>query len=228
MNMDTYLYLLLTLSFLALWMGIWMLRKDLRAKMQGTILVGAVAGVLAELWYFRDYWRPPTILGIAKLSPEDAFIGIGLVGVGMTIYDVLLQTTDVPGERPRCQLFLALFIAGLASLQVHSTVGGMNSANVIIVTFALCALVMIILRPDLLKVSIVSGLAMCVIGFLLYLILFTWRAPHYWQTYWLLAGTRWDVMIFNIPLTEIAWYISWGMLAGIAHNFSAGKIKKPL
>ena len=226
--MDTYLYLALTLILLTIWIVIALMRPDLRRKMWRASIMGGIAGMLAELWYFTDYWRPPTLLGIAALSPEDILIGFALAGVGMTIYDVLLRTTDVPGKNPRRIQFLFLFLAGFASLLIFSTWLGYNSCVVSEMVFAGAALIMVSIRYDLLRVSLISGLAMGLLGFAIYLVLFTWLAPHYWHTYWLLKDTTLGVMILDIPLTEIGWFISWGFLAGIAHNFAAGKIKKSI
>ena len=225
MTMDRYLYLILSLILLSTWGGIFWLREDLRKKMIRASFIGGVAGILAELWYFTDYWRPPTLTGIATISPEDFILGFAVTGIAMTIYDVVLQTTDSAGERPHRRAFFILFLCGLASLLIFGTFLKFNSCIVSEAAFIAAALVMCVMRPDLLKVSLISGALLGLIGFILYLILFTWLAPEFWKTYWLLAGTRLGITLEGVPVTEIAWYVSWGMLAGVAHNFAAGKRK---
>ncbi|MBI5155808.1 hypothetical protein HZA45_00885 [Candidatus Peregrinibacteria bacterium] len=226
--MDHYLYFILSLILLFLWGMIFWLRADLRKKMIRASSIGGVAGILAELWYFTDYWKPPTLFGIASISPEDFIVGFAITGIAMTAYDIVMHTTDRAGERPRQRAFLMLFLGGLFSLLIFGTGMKLNSCIVSEAAFIGAALIMCILRPDLLKVSLLSGVLLGILGFILYFFLFSWLAPEFWQTYWLLAGTRLGITIAGVPVTEIAWYASWGMLAGIAHNFAAGKKKKPL
>lgn len=223
--MDQYLYFILSLLLLVLWGIIFWLRADLRRKMLRAGPIGGIAGILAELWYFTDYWRPPTLTGIATISPEDFIVGFAVTGLAMTVYDVVMQTTDAAGERPRGRAFFLLFLCGLLSLLIFGTFMKFNSCIVSEAAFIGAALVMCVMRPDLLKVSLISGALLGLIGFILYLILFTWLAPDFWQTYWLLADTRLGIALIGVPVTEIMWYVSWGMLAGIAHNFAAGKRK---
>ena len=226
--MDQYLYFILSLVLLFLWGVIFWLRTDLRRKMLRAGFIGGVAGILAELWYFTDYWRPPTLTGIATISPEDFIVGFAVTGLAMTVYDVVMRTTDTAGERPQRRAFLILFLCGLLSLLIFGTFLNYNTCIVSEAAFIGAALVICVMRPDLLRVSLLSGALLGLIGFVLYLILFTWLAPDFWQTYWLLADTRLGITLIGVPVTEIAWYASWGMLAGVAHNFASGRKKIPL
>lgn len=225
--MDQFLYLILTLCFLLLWGMVWYLRPDLRHRMLRPSIIGAIAGALAEFWYFQDYWQPPTLTGIATLSPEDFLIGFALAGLGVAIPDVALRTRDVPGAIAHRGIFFLLFFLGLASLLIWSTWLSYNSVIVSEIAFALCAAVMLLLRPDLWKAALISGVLLGTIGFVLYFLLFTWMAPHYWQQHWLLAKhPLFGGTLLRVPLTEIAWYTSWGILAAVIPGFVQGTVKR--
>ncbi|WP_296697819.1 hypothetical protein [Algoriphagus sp.] len=49
-------------------------------------VAGGLMGMIAEVWYFRDYWRPPTLFGTGIVGIEDFIIGFSLFGVGGYIY----------------------------------------------------------------------------------------------------------------------------------------------
>ncbi len=223
--MDTYLYLLLSLILLVPCSVIFWWRADLRRKMIGASIVTAVAAVVGEYWHFQDYWRPPTTMGIAVISPEDVLFGIAVGGLSVSLYDVLRGTRDQPGARPHRRLFLILLALGLASLFIFATGLHYNSLIVSIIGFLVAAAVMVMLRPDLLPVSLLSGVLLCGLVTATYLVLFTWLAPHYWDTYWLLRDTSLGFTLAHIPLTEIVWYFVWGMLGGIIPNFARGTVK---
>src|SRR5688500_5560169 len=138
--MDRYLYLLLSLLLLLLWCIPFLLRRDLRRTMLKTSLVGAVAGVLAELWYVRDYWRRPTLVGEAGLAVEDAIGGVAVTGLGVSLYELVFRKADATGAKPRRREFLLLFLAGLSSLLIFSNILEYNSCIVSEIAFALCAL----------------------------------------------------------------------------------------
>lgn len=223
--MDTVLYLLLSSMLLALWCVPFGLRPDLRRRMIRTGIVGIALALVGEVWHLHDYWQPPTIVGTGVLSPEDAIFGFATVGLSTTLYDAVFGTKDVSGAMPHPRLFLLLFLGGFASLLIGSTFLGYNSLLVSMAAFAACAVVIVIVRPDLLTVSLFSGLLLTAAAMLVYLPLFSVLAPHYWDRYWLLAGSRLGATILHIPLTEIGWYVAWGMLAGIAPAFRGGTKK---
>lgn len=224
--MDAYLYLILCVALLAPLAAIYAKRPDLRRKIVRASIVTAVAAVVGEYWHLADYWRPPTTVGIGVVSPEDALFGIAVGGLGATLYDVLRKTTDMPGKKKRRGLVIALLILGLAALFIFSTWLGYNSLLVSIACFCVFTGVMLWLRPDLTAVALVSALALAAYAFALYLILFTWLAPHYWEWYWMLDDTPLGIKIWQIPLTEIAWYASWGLIAGIIPSVASGMVKR--
>jgi len=56
--------------------------------------VGGLMGVIAEVWYFRDYWRPPTLFGEGVVGFEDYIIGFALFW-SRRLYPFLIhQKTD--------------------------------------------------------------------------------------------------------------------------------------
>jgi hypothetical protein len=53
--------------------------------------------------------------------------------------------------------------------------------------------------------------------------LFNFVAPNYWDTYWYLTDTKYDIKIFgNVLIVELMQYFSYGCLAGIIYLFAKG------
>jgi lycopene cyclase-like protein len=227
--MDRLVFLLMALALLAVWLGLWVARADLRSAMLKVSLVGGGAGLVAELWYFRDYWRPPTLAGVARPSPEDALFGFAVTGVAFAAHKVVFHRAMVPGAPRRYPIAAGLGVLGLAALVAGTAGLRMNSIFVTSAAFVACAAAMVALRRDLLRPAAES--AALVVGAMLpvYLLLFDVLSPAYWDRYWLLRHTPWGVLILgNIPVTEILWYASWGALAGIAYEFTTGRLLQPL
>ena len=226
----TYAYLLLSLWLLAIWIVCFALRPDLRLRMWQASIPGAIAGALAEMWYFADYWRPPTMLGIGVIAPEDFLVGFAVTGVAVALYDVVCGTKNVPSLPPRKKGLIAMLVAGLAALLIFSNVLGYNSCLVSEAMFLLLALWIVMVRRDLWKVALGSGLLTAIAALPAYIVLFGWLFPNYWDTYWLLENPFWRSLVwYHIPLTEILWYASWGFLAGVLQNYTHGtkKVRLP-
>ena len=228
-TVDRFVFLLMGLALLAVWLGLWAARADLRSAMLKVSLVGAVAGVVAELWYFRDYWRPPTLAGIARASPEDALFGFVVTGIGFAAHKVVSRRAMTPGAPRRYPVSAGLLLAGLAALIAGTGLAGMNSIFVTSAAFVACAAVMAALRRDLLRPALESAVLVVAAMLPVYLLLFDVLSPAYWDRYWLLRHTSWGVLVLgNVPVTEILWYASWGALAGIAYEFTTGRLLRPL
>ena len=225
---DRYVFLLLGLALLAYWVGVWVVRPDLRGPLVRISLVGAAAGLVSELWYFRDYWRPPTILDatgrLGWPSPEDALFGFTVAGVAFAANKVVFRRRLAEGAPRRYPQTAALALAGLGALLVGTNLLGVNSILVSSGAFVAAALVMAAIRPDLLRQALEAGLLLPAVVLPVYVVLFDVLAPRYWDRYWLLHGTALGVTVLGeIPVTEILWYTTWGLFAGIAYEFTTGR-----
>ena len=222
--LDRWIFLLLGLCLLAAWGVFAALREDLRAPMLKLSAVGAVAGLVSEIWYFRDYWRPPTLAGVGRPSLEDALFGFAVTGVGFAVSKVVHGRRLTTGAPRRYGTTAALAAGGFVALAAGTGLFGWNSIFVSSAAFLAAAAVMAALRPDLAGTALESALLLVVIVVPVYVVLFDVVSPAYWDRYWLLAGTAFGTRVLgNIPVTELLWYASWGALAGIGYEFTTGR-----
>jgi len=224
--MDKYSYLLISVFLLLFWITIFLFKKELRAKIMRASIVGGFAGLIAEFWYFKDYWRPPLLLGQSVVSFEDFLFGFLITGIAVSIYDTIFTVKNIQQEKDRKLFFGFLFLLGVACLFIFNNWLGFNSILVSSLAFIIFSAVMIFIRNDLWIPSIMSGVLVVVIIIPIYAIIFNVISPDYWNTYWLLADTRFGITVLcNIPATELLWYFSWGCLAGIGYDFVSGNKK---
>jgi len=221
--MEKYAYLILGVSLMIPWAVIY-IRNPFKAGMLRVSFAGGIAGLLAEFWYFRDYWRPPTIWGEGVYSPEDFIVGFALFGIPCYVHLVFTRRRiDFEKyDKNRNKNFIILFFTGLGSLMVFNIWLGLNSGIVSVLTFAFLSLVIWIQRPDLIHVSLKTAFFMLfLIGFFYY-ILFNLLFPDFWVKYGLLEGTILERKWKNIPVSELFWYFTWGMLAGTFRPYRNG------
>lgn len=224
--MDQFIYLFISVFLCVPWLIFFRSRPDLRRKMLKASVMGGLAGLIAEFWYFRDYWRPPSSVGLATVSPEDFLFGFFITGLAVSVYDVVFRRTFSNGEQRRKKHFAFLFLTGIGALFLFNNWLGFNSIFVSSIAFIIFSVIMASIRKDLWIPLLVSGILTLLIIIPVYAIIFNLISPTYWDSYGLLSGTPYGATVLgNVPLTELLWYFSWGCMAGIAYDFASGKKK---
>lgn len=221
--MTDYTYLLLGLYFLALAAVIFLFRRDLRTRMLRLGFLGVFLGPLSEVWYWEDYWQPPSVLHVGRYALEDVIVGIAVAALAGVLYEAISgKQSDAHTERRRGS-FISLFLFCLAALIVFGNLLHFNSGLVSSVLFFFAAFFMIMHRRDLFLPSLVSGLLLVAIAAPIYFVLFELIDPAFWREHWLLFGTQFGWILGDaLPLTAMLWYMGWGMMAGIATHYANG------
>ncbi len=207
-----YSYLGYSLIFLLLWVGFYILRPDLRRRMLIFSLIIMPSGPLSEFWFLKDYWRRPTITGY-PISIEDVIFPFGIGGIAYSMYKVFFNiSVDKGHEQPRGWLVIAFFIIILLPLFILTDLLHVNSIFSSTFSLFLIAVLTWILRPDLLKPSIVSGILVLVLFFLVYKamqVIFP-SAIEFWCT----GCNPLALRISGINIEELLWDFSWGLTGG--------------
>lgn len=179
--------------------------------------------MLAELFYFRDYWRPPSLFGVATISVEDFLFGFTIAALSYTVFAYAdKQVFSEIRYRQYKHLYAIFFVTGVVSMLIFSVFLQMNSIFVSSSVFIVCTGIIAMLRRDLVRPALFSVALLLPLLVFIYIILFDGFAPLFWEKYWLLSG--WGIMLLgNIPVTEIIWYVSWIALASISYPFASGR-----
>lgn len=222
--MDKYTYLLLSLSLLSVWlMFSWFLNNESRKILIKTSIVGGLASLISGFWYFKDYWHPPSLSGNTKISLEDLLFGFAFTGIAATIYGILFRKRNKKYGKGHKIIFFIFFVVGVFSLLLFNNLLKINSIFVSSFAFLIFSFIMVFIRKDLMLQSVTSGILSLLVIIPIYVLLFDFISPAYWDRYWLLANTTFGIKIIgNIPITELLWYLSYGCFAGIAYDFYYG------
>lgn len=220
---DKYAYLILSLLYMIAWAIVYW-KNPWKSGMIKVCAVGGIMGVIAEVWYFRDYWRPPTLFGEGMVGIEDYIIGFALFGVGGYIHSSFTKKEiNYDKQTPAKNWnFFVLFLLGCGSLTLFSIGLGIHSGYVTFLTFFLLSVYIWIQRPDLIGLSLISGFATLAISFLIYYINFTILFPDFWDKYGMLDEPILGFKIANIPLSEMLWHFSWAMLCSMFRGYRNG------
>ncbi len=218
-----YAYLLGNLLILLpVWLILFWYRRDVRSEIWWVSLITGIIGPISELWYLQDYWRPETFNGW-PIGIEDFLFGFFIGGISAVIYEEIsgkrfLKTLD---KRRHWARYLLLLIAVCFGLFHVLFLFGINSIYCSIITMVLMSLCILFFRRDLLVDSLVSGLFMGAIMFVAYIIFLTLypEAIHRW---WFLHNIS-GVLVKGIPLEELLWAFSWGMLGSTIYKFFSGR-----
>ena len=85
-----YTYFIGDLILLALWLILFLYRKDTRKEMLVISLVFGFIGPFVELVHVLDWWKPLTITGTI-IGVEDVLFGFGIGGVASVVYEHLFN-----------------------------------------------------------------------------------------------------------------------------------------
>lgn len=221
---DKFAYLTMSLLYLLAW-GIIYVKSPWKSGMVKVGLVGGLMGIIAEVWYFHDYWRPPMILAEGWPGIEDFIIGFAMFGVGGYIHAAFTKR-EIDHERQtpakNKDLFI-LWVLGCLSLTVFSLVFKIHSGYVTFLTFMGLAVYIWVQRPDLIKISLISGFSTLAIVILIYYITFGILYPHFWDTYGMLNEEPiLGYKIMSIPVSEMMWHFSWAILCSMFRGYRNG------
>ena len=205
-----YSYLGYSLIFLCLWILFYISRPDLRSRMLTFSLIITPLGPLSEIWFLKDYWRRPTILGY-PIGIEDAMFAFAIGGIAYSLYKIVFNLTALPNEdQPRRPwLVVAFLVITILPLLLLTDLLGINSIFSSTFSLLLIAILIWILRPDLFKPSLVSGILMALLFFVVYKamqVIFP-GAIEFWCTGCNPSGIR----IWGVNLEELLWDFAWGL-----------------
>lgn len=175
---------------------------------------------IIEYWFINDYWRPELFNGW-RVGLEDFLFMFVMGGIAGVIYEELFgknYSKRHHRHHPKFMIACAVIVFLWFSLShlllrwntMYSAIAGLLLGSILILT----------VRHDLIKISLMSGLLTGLIFALMYFILL-YFFPGLIQKYWLLHNLS-GIFILGIPIEELGWAFSWGMVAGPAYECTVG------
>lgn len=183
-------------------------------------ILAAPLGPLSEIWYLRDYWKPE-LLGGWTIGFEDVWFAFSAGGIGSVIYEEIVGKRTIKRHLRKHNWLLGLFaIVTLVILIILNNVLGINSIYASLIAFLVPAVIIIAIRKDLIKDALLSGVFLTLLAFICYQFLI-FLFPGIIQRWWMLHNIS-GILVARVPLEELLWFFSWGMLAGPLYEFIMG------
>lgn len=191
--------------------------------------ITALFGPISEIWYFADYWQPGIALPLPFIGGvEDMLFGFSIGGIGAFSYETLFVRGICKCEEKKLkkEWFLFVFFAIVGgSMIVLNNLLGINSIFASSIGMVVVAALMLFLRPDLIANALGSAFLVAGTMFVIYFLgqeLFP--EGHSWmERIWKLSGKPEGIIIFkHIPVTEMLWGFSWGLVWGPMYEFLVG------
>lgn len=217
-----YSYLGYSLIFLFVWGILFYLRPDLRRRMLIFSLIIMPLGPVSEFWFLRDYWRRPTITGYA-ISIEDAIFAFAIGGIAYGLYKVFFKMSVIEDREPprKTWLVIAFGIILILPLFILTDLLHINSIFSSTLSFLLITILTWILRPDLRKPSIISGVLVLALFFVVYKIMQVIFPGS--LEYWCTGCNPTGIKISGLNIEELLWDFSWGLTGSTMFEIMTGE-----
>jgi len=214
-----YIYLIWSGIFFSIWLGLYLWRKDVRKEMLMISILFGFAGILSEIVYVQDWWKPLTITG-TLIGIEDFLIGFFIGGVAAVIYEEIYKKKILIKRKSRFtnQNFLSLIILfGILFLGSFYIIG-ISSFYSSGIAFTISTFVILLKRGDLIINSVISGFLILIIGSLAYFFLQIIQ-PGFIEEFWYLEDVWYANLFLGIPVAEYIWFFLAGAFIGPIYEY---------
>jgi len=207
-----YEYLIGSLLFAAVWLVLYILRKDLRKKMIFASLLCMPLG-LSEIFFVPWYWNPHRLF---NLNPaiESLLFCFAVGGIASVLYEVVFKKHLRKAREKRIETKRHLYaLAGvfIFSMIFFSFIFKKDLIYTAIISMALGSVTIMISRKDLIKETVLGGFLFLIVYFSLLYLLNTLIFPDIIVRVWNLEHL-WGITFLKIPLEEILWAFTFGSL----------------
>jgi hypothetical protein len=227
-QLDAWGYLIGSLAGILLWLAIFLRRPDLRRRMLWVSLLLLPMAPLGESFFLLDYWRPPLLLPIWYGGYEygglaDLLFAFAMGGIAAAAYPLVARRPAVArAQLQQRWLAVAFTVLTVGSVFLLTQLGPINSIFSSMLGFALTAVLVCGLRPDLAPAALVSGVVSS-LTLVSVEIVCSFVAPEFISRYWLLYHTPFGILIAGrVPLTEALWGAAFGIAVGPLYDACTG------
>ncbi len=216
-----YTYLILATLFSLIWIILYLIRKDNRKEMFYVSLIFALPGILTDVIYTLDWWKPETITN-STLGIESILAGFFIGGIASVLYEDIFKKKIKPRKRKKIEtkqsILDIMLIIILGTLLFFGTFLILkNSLIATIIGLIVPIIIILIQRRDLIIDALASGVLFLLIAMIIYTLL-EWITPGWVERFWYFKNIP-DILILNMPLDDIIWYFLAGTFIGPLYEY---------
>ncbi len=225
-----YAYILLVFVFAIIWAILFSFGSfESRREQIIMSLVGLVLGPVTELLYFTDYWMPQSIfsfnVGSHPVLLEDLLFGFFFAGAVSVLYTSLSRKVLRGDYNFQHFVHLATFSAMATGMVIILWLWGVNSIFATTAGFIAVTASVLVLRPDLYKSALWSGLLTSGLLFVIYFVGFSIvsNSDSILSQTWFLFDANLGLRLLKVPVSELVWGFGAGMMVGTIYKVASGK-----
>lgn len=222
-----YSYLVGALTFDAAWLACYLLGKNYRAEIRwGTLISAPLA--LTSILFIPQYWSPPSLFDLdlkIRVGIEDFLWAAAVGGIASVVAEILLKerlSRLRKGTRKRHFAPFVVVVAVFVALQLWHRDKTIYNC---IIAFAIGAVVIAVLRSDLIPTMLICALSFTLLYFVLFLIVLQlypefvtrfYNIPHLLGKY-----------VLKVPIEELFFAGTGGALWSVAYEYVQGYRLQP-
>ncbi len=217
-----YSYFIGTLIFVAAWVACFWIGKSYRPQMIWGTLV-SMPFALTSLLFIPQYWQPPSLFNLDTrfhVGIED-FLWAGAVGgIASILGEYILKERLAETRRSHRRIHYAPFVVvGILFLVLQLWHPNKTIYNMVI-SFAVGAVVVAFMRPDLIRLMLTGALNFTVLYLLLF-VYFLILYPDFVKRYYTLQNFL-GIFIFGVPIEELMFASTGGAIWSAAYEYLQG------
>jgi hypothetical protein len=229
-----YVWLIWSLIILALWVVIYLFKKDSRKEMLKMSWITMPLGFTQPL-FVPGYWLPPSLFNLAEntgFDLESLIFSFAIGGIGTVLYNLVfkrrfveMQHTERGHKRHTLHIHI-LFVPVLvfAALSLFTNLDYIY-CGVIALFFG--GLATLYCRPDLKGKIWIGGILFTILYFVYFGSILTFY-PDYVTLYWNLDNLT-HILVLGIPLEEFLFAFTFGMYwSGLYEHLYWRKVMRPM
>jgi len=222
-----YSYLVGALIFGAAWLACYLIGKSYRAEIRwGTLISAPMA--LTSILFIPQYWTPPSLFNLdqkIKVGIEDFLWAAAVGGIASVVAEILLKERLSALRKVTRKRHFAPFIVVIV---VFTALEFWHSDKTIyntIIAFAIGAVVIAVLRSDLIPTMLIGALSFTALYFVLFLlVLFLY--PEFVQRYYAISHLL-GIYVRGVPIEELLFAGTGGAIWSVAYEYVQGYRLEP-
>lgn len=217
-----YSYLIGDFILLAIWIILYLWRKDIRKEMLLLSIIFGIGGIFVQFIYIQDWWHPLTITNTI-VGIEDFLFGFVTGGIAGVIYEeifkrkVKIRKTDKKKEN---YIWIKLFLI-ISLLTILLFIGfyilKISSFYSSVLAFTISIFIIWIKRKDLIIDSIISGILLMIISFIVFNLMEI-ASPGWIHSTWYFENLS-GIIILNSPLEDVIFFFLSGAFIGPLYEY---------
>jgi hypothetical protein len=215
-------YLVGALFFFVAWMVCLILGvSDRRQSFWGALVSAPFA--ITSIWFIPQYWCPPSLFNLDlryKVGIEDFLWAASVGGIGSVIGEIVLKERLAQGRAQKRKKHIEPFIVlGVLIWALHHYWPNKTIYDMII-ALAVCAVLLLLRRPDLYMLMLVGALTFTILYWSLFELLLRLYPDFIAKSYNVPALLGFYVL--GVPIEEVLFALSGGAVWSVAYEYLQG------